>query len=86
VKLNQVQDRIQQLFGIFVAEMKAAKALNRTGINHVCEIILMPLFARVYGWENLKNLNSAEHFNYPGVDLGDSTARVAIQVTSAAIS
>lgn len=86
MKLNQVQERIQQLFGIFVAEMKAAKALNRTGINHVCEIILMPLFARVYGLENLKNLNSAEYFNYPGVDLGDSTARVAIQVTSTANS
>jgi hypothetical protein len=82
VKINQVQERIQELFGIFVTEMKAAKALNRTGINHVYERILIPLFSLCYGFENLKNLNSTEYFNYPGVDLGDSVARVAIQVTA----
>ncbi len=66
--------------------MKAAKALNRTDINRVCEVILMPLLSICYGFENLRNLNSAEYFNYPGVDLGDSVARVAIQVTSTANS
>jgi hypothetical protein len=86
VKLNQVQERIQELFGIFVAEMKAAKALNRTGINHIYEVILIPLLSKCYELGDLKNLNSAEYFNYPGVDLGDSAAKVAIQVTSTANS
>jgi hypothetical protein len=82
VKINQVQERIQELFGVFVAELKAGKALNRTGNNHVYERILIPLLSVCYGFENLKNLNSSEYFNHPGIDLGDSVAKVAIQVTS----
>jgi len=86
MKLNLMQERIQELFAIFVAEMKASKAMNRGDINHVSEVILLPLLSRCYGYANLENLNSAEYFNYPGVDLGDSSARVAIQVTSTTTS
>lgn len=60
--------------------------MTRTDINHVAETVLIPLFREVYGYENLKNLNSEEGANYPGVDLGDEMAWVAIQVTSTADS
>jgi tetratricopeptide (TPR) repeat protein len=56
--------------------------MSRTDINKVAETILIPLFTEVYGYKELKNLNYTEDSNYPGIDLGDETARVAFQVTS----
>jgi len=66
----------------FVAQIEGATAMSRTDINKVAETILIPLLAEVYGYTNLKNLNYTEDSNYPGIDLGDETARVAFQVTS----
>jgi hypothetical protein len=66
----------------FVAQIEGATAMSRTDINKVAETILVPLFAEVYGYKDLKNLNYTEDSNYPGIDLGDETARVAFQVTS----
>lgn len=60
--------------------------MNRGDINRISEVILLPLLSRCFGYANLENLNSAEYFNYPGVDLGDTTARVAVQVTSTSAS
>lgn len=56
--------------------------MSRTDINKVAETILIPLLAEVYGYTELKNLNSSEYPNYPAIDLGDETARVAFQITS----
>lgn len=66
----------------FVAQIEGATAMNRTDINKVAETILIPLLAEIYGYTNLKNLNYTEDSNYPGIDLGDETARVAFQITS----
>ena len=56
--------------------------MDQTDINKISETVLIPLFAIVYGYENLENLNYTEKRNYPGIDLADRTARIAIQVTS----
>ncbi|NPV54884.1 MAG: SMEK domain-containing protein [Firmicutes bacterium] len=82
MNLLEKQHRIQQLMATFVAEAKAASAISRTDLNHVAEIVLIPLFKIVYGLDNLKNLNTEEEANYPGIDLGDDVARVAVQVTA----
>jgi len=55
--------------------------MGQADINRVAEMVLIPLFAEVWGYKKLKNLN-LEQTNFPGVDLGDKEARVAIQVTS----
>ncbi len=60
--------------------------MTMTDINRVAETVLIPLFCEVYGYKDLKNLNSEEGANYPGIDLGDEIARVAIQITSTANS
>lgn len=80
--LLTVQNRIRELMSIFVAQVKGATAMGQTDINHVAETVLVPLFAEVYGYTHLKNLNFAKGQNYPGIDLGDDVAAVAIQVTS----
>jgi hypothetical protein len=66
----------------FVAQIEGATAMSRTDINKVSETILAPLLAEIYGYTELKNLNSSEYPNYPAIDLGDETARVAFQITS----
>ncbi|MEP0779683.1 SMEK domain-containing protein [Microcoleus sp. ZQ-A2] len=56
--------------------------MSRTDINRVAQTILIPLLAEVYGYTELKNLDSPEYPNHPAIDLGDETARVSFQVTS----
>lgn len=66
----------------FVTQVKCATAMTRTDINYIAENVLIPLFAEVYGYENLKNLNQTEGMNFPAIDLADEEQRIAIQVTS----
>ncbi|WP_446352514.1 SMEK domain-containing protein [Coleofasciculus sp. A1-SPW-01] len=66
----------------FVTQVKGATAMTRTDINKGAETLLIPLFSAVYGYTHLQNLNETEGSNYPGIDLGDETARVAFQITS----
>lgn len=86
MNLLRKQQRIQQLIATFVAEAKGASATYKTDLNKVAETVLIPLFKIVYGLEHLRNLNTEEEANFPGVDLGDDEARVAIQVTATAES
>ena len=82
MNLLESRNRINKLLSIFVAEIEGATALNQTDINRISETILIPLFAAVYDYKNLKNLNTTAHANYPGIDLGDEVAKVAFQITS----
>lgn len=82
MKLLVVQERINELMAQFVTQVRGATAMGRTDINHISEIILIPIFAEVYGLAGLRNLNTEESYNFPAIDLGDKKAGVAIQVTS----
>jgi len=82
MNLNQIQERINRRLSFFVTEVKGATAMGRADINHVSEVVLVPLLSKVYGYQNLVNLNQTEKVNYPAIDLGDPVARVAFQVTS----
>jgi hypothetical protein len=82
MNLDRTQNRIIDLLSIFRLQIENATAMSRTDINRVSEVVLVPLFAEVFGYKNLKNLNDTEQANFPGIDLADETARVAIQVTS----
>lgn len=82
MNLLESRNRINNLLSIFVAQVKGANATGRTDINTVSETVLIPLFAEVYGYKKLQNLNTTERANYPSIDLGDEVARVAFQITS----
>jgi len=76
-------NRINELMSRFVAQVKGASSMSRTDINKAAETILIPLFKEIYGYTDLKNINYAEDDdNYPGIDLGDETARVTFQITA----
>ena len=51
-------------------------------INRICEDVFCGVFRELYGFESLRNINEGDGLNYPGIDLVDDEARVAIQVTS----
>ena len=51
-------------------------------INKVSEDLMLGVLRDVYGWAGLRNLNAQEKANFPGIDLADDGARVAIQVTA----
>ena len=76
------RNRINELMSIFVTQIKGATAMDQTDINKISETVLIPLFAEVYGYRNLRNLNTTEGPNYPAIDLGDDIYRVAFQITS----
>ncbi len=83
MRSQNLQNRIVELFSIFVAQVKGHTAMGRTDINRIAETVLIPILKEVYGYQDLKNLNDSEgNNNYPAIDLGDETARIAIQVTA----
>lgn len=76
-------NRINELMSRFVAQVKGASSMSRTDINKAAETILIPLFKEIYGYTDLNNINYIEDDdNYPGIDLGDETARIAFQITA----
>jgi hypothetical protein len=81
MNLLEPQNRIRELLSVFVTEAKASAATGMTDFNRAAETVLIPLFKEVYGYTDLENLNSTEGNNFPGIDLGDKSARVAFQVT-----
>lgn len=82
VKILELELRINVLMARFVIQVKGSSAMGRTDINLASENVLIPLFSQLYDLKHLKNLNTEEAANYPGVDLGDEEARVAFQITA----
>lgn len=82
MNLQESLNRIKYLMSSFVTEIKSNTAIGQTDINKVAETIMIPLIAEVYGYKNLTNLNFTEGSNFPSIDLGDETARVAFQITA----
>ena len=81
MNLKKIQDRINELMSIFVAQIKGSTAMNRTDIKRISEDVLIPLFFEIYGHTELENLN-VEDTNTPAIDLGDKETKTAYQITS----
>ena len=76
--LNQFREELARLS----QEVEASVAMGHFDLNKICEDVLCGIFKELYGFENLRNLNKDDRQNYPGIDLADDEAGVAIQVTS----
>ncbi|MDE0511158.1 MAG: SMEK domain-containing protein [Gammaproteobacteria bacterium] len=63
-------------------EVELSGAMSQHDINNICENVFCGIFKELYGFKNLRNLNAEERKNFPGIDLADVEAKVAIQVTS----
>ena len=76
--INKFREQLSRL----VVEVEGAVAMGHFDLNKICEDVVCGLFRELYGFEALRNLNSEEKANYPGIDLADDEAKIAIQVTS----
>ena len=76
--LNQFRKELARLS----REVEASVAMGHFDINKICEDVFCAIFKEMYGFANLRNLNENDGHNYPGIDLADDEASVAIQVTS----
>lgn len=63
-------------------QVEAASAMQMYDINKVSENLVLGVLRELYGWRHLRNLNSTERANFPGIDLADDVAGVAVQVTA----
>ncbi|MGH8615017.1 MAG: SMEK domain-containing protein [Gammaproteobacteria bacterium] len=76
--LNELRNALAEL----VAKVEAASAMQLHDINRLAEGVVLGLFREIYGLPNLRNLNATARKNFPGIDLADDTARIAVQVTA----
>lgn len=79
--LVQTQYRIREILGWFQNKVRLASSVGALDINKYAETMFIPLLKEVYGYHDLKNMNT-EVPNFPAIDLGDEIASVGIQVTA----
>jgi tetratricopeptide (TPR) repeat protein len=72
--------RVLELMTFWVTKIKANNYLDFYDINKLAEDLALKLLNEIYNLK-LKNLNR-EKRNYPGIDLGDKTNKIAYQITS----
>ncbi|MBT3022048.1 MAG: SMEK domain-containing protein [Candidatus Thiodiazotropha sp. (ex Lucina aurantia)] len=82
MKHVKVIDQFREELTKVSKEVEISVAMGHFDINKICEDVFCGIFKELYGLENLRNLNEDEKKNFPGIDLADDDARVAIQVTS----
>lgn len=73
--------KIRDQITAYQLNVKSDNKANRYNINDRAETFTIPLFKLIFGWGELRDLN-IDQKNYPGIDLGDTKHRIAIQVTS----
>lgn len=84
MKLDISLKRVNDLFSRFEDQVRNEASIGKTDLNKTAETIVKSLLNAIYGW-NLENVNYAEdNNNHPGIDLGDKTAKVCVQVTATA--
>ncbi len=73
--------KIGQLLSRLVYEVKVANAIGLFDINKVAEDFYAPILSTLFDCPNLRNQNRVRA-NFPAVDLGCETTKIAFQVTS----
>lgn len=81
MKQLEIENELRDVVSRVIVQVELATAQGRTDINLALEDALIPILQLVYNLPNLTNLNRKQK-NFPGIDLGDDSDRVAFQVTS----
>ncbi len=74
-------ERISRALAILTYQVKAENAAGLFSKNALIEDLLLPVLKIVLKAPRLRNLNEGQ-LNFPGIDLGDSIAKIAVQVTT----
>ncbi len=84
MRRQEILNRMREQFALLVLEVRAGSALGQTDIHRICEDVLCPVLRIAMDLPELRNLNQSDRSNFPGIDLGDPSKGVGIQVTSRA--
>ena len=74
----------RELLAKLSREIETSVAMEHLDIAHVSEYLFCELFRVLYGWHDLRNMNSDERRNYPSIDLASDSHRLAVQITATA--
>ena len=80
MEIQETHNRIRNRLAYLAATIKGASAMGQTDIHRLSETVIRPVLKIILDLPDLRNLNS-EKRDFPGIDLGDPTAGVGIQVT-----
>lgn len=83
MKALEIENRLREVVGRLITEVELSTKQGRQDINLISEEAWIPILKEVFNCPNLINLNRIKQ-NFPGIDLGDLTDRVAFQVTATA--
>ncbi len=83
MEIQETHNRIRDSLAYLSAVVAGAGAMGQTDIHRLSEAIVCPVLKVILDLPGLRNLNSEER-NFPGIDLGDPSAGVGIQVTARA--
>ncbi len=64
-----------------VTQVEASTAMSQFDVHKVSENLMLGVLRELYGWTGLRNLNADDKVNFPGIDLADDAAGVAVQIT-----
>lgn len=76
-------NEFRELLGQLRHEVESASAMQAYDTHKVAEQVICGLLRELYALPNLHNLN-ADQANFPGIDLADDEARIAVQVSATA--
>lgn len=77
LKQQEINYMIEKM-SCWITYIKISNSNSYTDINKISEGFVMNLLNIIFDWD-LKDLNK-EKMNYPGIDLGDSSKGVAVQL------
>ena len=80
MEIQETHNRIRDRLAYLSATVRGASAMGQTDIHRLSETVVCPVLKIILDLPALRNLNSKER-DFPGIDLGDPTAGVGIQVT-----
>lgn len=74
--------RFRSKLSDLVRQVEMSSKAGHLDINKLSEDVVCGLLRELYQYDELRNLNADKQQNYPGIDLADDHARVAVQVTA----
>lgn len=82
MKHNQLLSQFSELLAQHSRQIEIDVSMQRLDTAKVSEHLILGLLREVCGFKHLKNLNTTDRRNFPGLDLLDEVNRVGVQVTA----
>ena len=82
MKFQQLLNDLRQELSELVVEIEGSSAMGHFDAHRIAEQVFLGVLRELLDLRSLRNLNETERANYPGIDLADDEAGVAVQITA----